>query len=375
MGDGSAFRNAFNAAKEGKLTEHSQAALSDLEMHGSDVSYLEEGQVISTSDYVDEDEEQLADSEQEVESEEETTEATEEGETEQGEVQSGDVDEEEFYIENQGTRRKVKVNYKDKAAIKKTAELAAHLHYGMRKYQMERDEERELRKGYEEKFKEHDAKLHRLNKVWEDHGYDGIIRLLSEGKENLDSLVEQRLAKKQRLESADPAERVSMEYEDKLSTRDRELAELRAQIDAIKNSNEETSKRAQQQQDEAMIYPVFSRYAFTEADGEEESVAVINEMLFRKATEALDKYEEAGVPITKQVVEREFRRLKATISRMVKNTAGKEASKKVSKQKKAAQSAASSFVEAKTSNNIKDRDAIEALKRGDFRGFFKKNRS
>jgi hypothetical protein len=86
---------------------------------------------------------------------------------------------EEIFVDDGKGRRKVQIDYTDKAAIKKYAEMA----YGMRKFQRERDQLTEKVKALEPKAKELEDAWGALERAYEIQGVRGLVNLLV-GKEN-----------------------------------------------------------------------------------------------------------------------------------------------------------------------------------------------
>lgn len=352
-------KEAADAEKSGNLDSYANSNASSVGPDGK--PFLTEDQILTASSYPDDEGEELAIESQEEESisVEDSPQEPEEGVAEQD---VGDGGTEDIFITDHKGRRKITIDYNDRDKIKKAHQLAA----GMRLFQKERDEERQLNNELRNELQLYKT----LDSIWEERGVDGVVEKLS-GK-TLDDIFAERQEKKMRLETADPADRVSMEYEERLSARDEQIRELAEKLSKFEEESKSRLQQSEEMQARSVIDPAFSKYAFSDKDGDERDVNFANEMMWDRASKAFDQYEQQGIPITKAVVEREFRQLRASLNRIVKSTAEKTATKKVAQQKKQAQKAAANFVESKTSSSNLNKNDIEELGRGNFLKVFQR---
>jgi hypothetical protein len=164
------------------------------------------------------------------------TETVSEDSTEQAIVEEVSPDSakdiEEIFVDDGKGRKKVQIDYTDKAAIKKYAEMA----YGMRKFQRERDQLTEKVKTLEPKAKELEDAWSALERAYELQGVKGLVNLLV-GKENAYDEHVNQLLEERNLRETGSAEEIAR-------------FEAKQEAERIRKENERMQKELQRQLDE-----------------------------------------------------------------------------------------------------------------------------
>jgi hypothetical protein len=233
--------------------------------------------------------------------------------------------------DDKGRKRTIEIDYSNKEAIKKAHLEAA----GMRKFQVERDRALQT-------FKQTQAQLEERNKDWNtleqafQQGPQALFDLLAGQKGAFDQHVQKTLQKKAFLENATPEEIEAY--------KEREQAQLdRKELDRIRKENEEFKQSVLKEREEAetkalesRVHPVFSKYRFADRLGDANDEQMFDEMLWNSAMKRLEPYEEQGLDISPELVEREFRAVAQSIRKRINVQAEKKATKVIDDKKREA---------------------------------------
>lgn len=242
-----------------------------------------------------------------------------------------------FVTDNKGRRRKVEIDYSDKARTKKAYEML----YGARKWQAERDQAINELKSFKEqsdsKVKNWDA----ISSAYEEGGVEGLINFI-EGDDNAyASLVEKAIEEKNFLAKASPAEIAALEAQKQKVQRDREIEKLRKEMEEMKSASERNREEAELKSLESQVHPVFDKYRFSGKLGDEATEHRLDRMLWREAMENLEQYGD-DVELTPSLVAREFKKTSLELRKFI----NKETEKKVNKTIKAKKESATEHAQA-----------------------------
>lgn len=195
---------------------------------------------------------------------------------------------EEIFVDDGKGRRKVQIDYTDKAAIKKYAEMA----YGMRKFQRERDQLTEKVKALEPKAQELESAWSALERAYEVQGVRGLVNLLV-GKENayeehINQVLEEQSLRQTgsaeeiaRFEAKQEAERIRKENERMLKDLEKKQEEQRT-----------SQERAQLADLQNKMSSAYSKWAFDGKLGDAELEEQYNTALWELSRQRLKEIPE-----------------------------------------------------------------------------------
>lgn len=275
-------------------------------------------------------------------------------------------DKETITVTDHKGKRQITVDFSDRAKTKKAYELAA----GARKWQAERDQATKEAKEVGEKASKLEQRFNVLEETWKNEGVDGIIKLLSDGKQSLDTVYKERAEREARRLSADPAELAKMDFEEKLAAEQRERAKLQKRIEESEKKIGADKEAAELRNQEAIVHPAFDKFRFEGKLGNEDQELMLDEMMWKRATAKFDEYKEQGIALTPSIVEREFKAMQVALSSMIKQKADTKAAAALEKRKIAATENAQRRVASGMGTSKEEREAHEALATGDMRSFF-----
>lgn len=279
--------------------------------------------------------------------------------------------EEITFTDNKG-RRTVKVDFSDRDKLKKLASLA----YGARKFQVERDQERQERAKEREESQKLKADMTKFESVYEKQGIKGLVMML-EGQEGLDKFLTAERTERERWEEMTPSERNS-------EIRAKEEGQRAAAAEASKADYEkrleELDKRqrdADEKVFESKLHPAFDRYRFNGKLGDAVAEHRLDQAIWDQTMDALQPYEDKGLEITQAMIDKEFRKASQELSKIINVQAQKQTKVAVQKAKNVAQTKAQAkvsqgmhtsskseqFKSDIASGNIKD--ALRAFMSGD----------
>lgn len=265
--------------------------------------------------------------------------------------------------DEQGRRRRLEIDYSDRSKTKKAYELAA----GARKWQAERDQAINENK----QFKERQGSYGLLEKAWAERGEEGVVDLLAGRQGAYQEGLKKRMEREQFLKEASPEEVKALQ--------DREANELsRKELEKLRKENEDFKKQVTEEREatelkamESRVNPVFQKYRFAGRLGNETHEHRLDKMLWNDVLETLQPYEEQGIDITPELIEKEF----ATAARDIRQLIGKQADKKAAraveqKKQEATENVQAAVMSKYTEGGVakETRDMIQA---GNTRGLLK----
>ena len=265
-----------------------------------------------------------------------------------------------------GRKRKIEIDYSNREQIKKMAAAAA----GMRKFQAERDREISSRKELETKLKERESDWGRLEEAFS-KGHEHLIDTLSGRQGAWQEMVNKEIERREFLKNATPDELQTM--------RAQEQADLtRKELDKIRKENEEFRSKVQQEREEAelrsmesRVHPVFEKYRFADRLGSAQDEHLFDEMLWNSSLKRLEQYEERGLDLSPELVEREFKAVATALRNRIGVQAQKKASQVVAQKKQEAIENVQSKVKSSSGSSSDAEKLKQAIQSGDTGSIFK----
>lgn len=221
--------------------------------------------------------------------------------------------------DDQGRRRKLEIDYSDKNKTKKAYELAA----GARKWQAERDQALAQTKQLTERMSSYDL----LEKAWKEKGEEGVVDLLAGRQGHFQELMKKRAERERFLAEASPEEVKQLQEREASEHAKKELEKLRQENEEFKKKVTEEREAAEIRSLEGRIHPAFAKYRFAGRLGNDTHEARLDKMLWNDVLERLEPYEEKGLDISPELIEKEF----AVAARDIRQIFGKQAEKKASR--------------------------------------------
>jgi hypothetical protein len=261
-------------------------------------------------------------------------------------------------LEN-GRKAKILADYEDRSKIRKAYEMAA----GMRKFQAERDQEKQRAKTLNEELSTLKSTWDSLEDAYQNGGVEGVIDLL-EGREGASKeYIAKRLEQERLKESMSPDERARLELEERLELdrkavsqkeriRQKEMEELRAKLE-----------EADEKETRALITPAFERYRFKGKLGDEVAEHHFDQAVWMQALSNLEKLDDSE--ITADVIDREFERVSSAFARAAKQQASKATKQAVETKKRQAKTQAAVSAMKGVNTESKEKDLMSRLWKGD----------
>jgi len=265
-----------------------------------------------------------------------------------------------------GRKRKIEIDYSNREQIKKMAAAAA----GMRKFQAERDREINSRRELESKLKERESDWSRLEEAFS-KGHEHLIDTLSGRQGAWQEMVNKEIERREFLKNASPEELQAMKAQ--------EQADLtRKELDKIRKENEEFKAKVQQEREEAelrsmesRVHPVFEKYRFADRLGSAQDEHLFDEMLWNSSLKRLEQYEEKGMDLSPELIEREFKAVATALRNRIGVQAQKKASQVVAQKKQEAIENVQSKVKSSSANSSDAEKLKKAIESGDTGSIFK----
>lgn len=261
----------------------------------------------------------------------------------------------------------IDVDYSDRKAID-NAFLQAH---GMRKFQLERDQANKQLKALREEHTPLKDNWSRLEKAWQEGGVSALVDLLEGQSGAYKAHIAKEMERAEFLRKATPDQRAALEELDKRTVAERETAKLRQENEEFRKRVESDREAAEMRSLESRIHPSFERHRFAGKLGNTDDEHLFDSALWQLSLKRLEPYEDQGLDITPELVEREFRSVAATLRKRINVQAEKVASKAVEKQKQAATENAQAKAMSGFRGNKLGEEAAEKIRGGDLTGLLK----
>lgn len=268
-------------------------------------------------------------------------------------------------ITDENGKRKVEIDYSNRESIKK----AFQLQHGARKWQAERDKALESKKSVESELGQVKSDWAKLDEAFQ-RGPEHLFDLL-QGPGAFDKLVQKRQERAEFMKHARPEQIQALEAQERAETQAKELDKIRKENEDFKRQVMSEKDKAEEAALESRVHPVFDKYRFAEKLGNTQDEHLFDSMLWNTALQRLEPYEEKGIPITQELVDKEFRTVANALRSRINSQAEKKATKVVEQKKREA----TENVQAKVVSGYKTggsaQEARDLLKKGDLTSVLK----
>lgn len=235
-------------------------------------------------------------------------------------------------ISDEKGRRKIEVDWNNKEELKRQLQLA----HGARKWQAERDQARQEAQQLKSKTEELSSNWNALETAFQKGGVEGVIDLLEGRNGAYQSWLKKQIDRHEFLRDATPEERAALEAREKADKSSRELERIRKENEEFRKQMVQEKEQAELKSLESRVHPVFDKYRFADKLGDANDEHMFDEMLWNSALKRLEPYEEQGLTITPDLIEREFRNVAIAIRKRIGLQAEKKAAKVVEQRKQEA---------------------------------------
>jgi hypothetical protein len=264
-------------------------------------------------------------------------------------------------------KRKIQIDWNDKEKLKKYVQMA----HGARKWQAERDQALSAKTELEGKVKELSGNWETLEGAYQSGGVAALIDLLEGRQGAFDEWEKSRIERYNFLQKATPAQKELFEAKEKEAKRETELARIRKENEDFRNSVLAEKEAASLKALEGTVHPSFDRYRFADKLGDADTETMFDELLWNNALKRLEPYEEKGVPLTADLVDREFKAVATTLRKRINVQAEKKAAKAVEQKKREATENAQAAISAGYKSSNVGQEAMNLAKEGNLGALFK----
>jgi hypothetical protein len=265
-------------------------------------------------------------------------------------------------------RRKVEIDWNNRDELKRQLQLA----YGARKWQAERDQARQEAQQLKSRTDELKSNWDALEGAFQKGGVEGVIDLLEGRQGAYQNWLKKQIDRHEFLRDATPEERAALESREKADKSARELEKIRKENEEFRKQMVQEKEQAELKSLESRVHPVFDKYRFADKLGDSNDEHMFDEMLWNSALKRLEPYEEQGLAITPELIEREFRNVAIAIRKRIGLQAEKKAAKVVEQRKQEA----TENVQAKVrsgykSENVSAKEARDLIEGRNLTGLLK----
>ena len=226
-------------------------------------------------------------------------------------------------------KRKVEVDFSNRDKLKKYVQMA----HGARKWQAERDQARGQIEEVQSRLGELESNWEVMNKVYGEKGVEGLVDLL-EGKQGAyKEQLRREMDKARFLENASPEELESYQQREASEKQARELERMKQEYEEFRQQMTQKEEQAELASLESRVHPAFDKYRFADKLGNADDEHMFDEMLWNSTLKRLEPYEEKGMTISPELVEKEFKTVASAIRRRIGMQAEKKASKVIEQKK------------------------------------------
>lgn len=264
-------------------------------------------------------------------------------------------------------KRKVEIDFNNKDQLKKFVQMA----HGARKWQSERDQALTRSKEVEGQLSSLKSNWDTLEKAYQDGGVAGLVDLLEGRQGAFNEWEKSRMERNAFLQKANPTERELFELKEREAVRNREADRIRKESEEFKTKIQQERETAELRSLEGTVHPVFDRYRFADKLGDADTEAMFDEMLWNAALKRLEPYEEQKVPLTADLVEKEFKTVATALRKRINTQAEKKAARVVEQKKQEATENVQAAVSSGYRNSSVQKEASDMLRNGNLTGLLK----
>lgn len=250
---------------------------------------------------------------------------------------------ETIWVDDGKGRKQIKIDYKDKATIKKYAEMA----YGMRKFQSERDQLRKWKT-------ENETKLNELSEAWSaieeahrNEGVKGLVNLLVGEKDAYDKHVNKILEEARFRESATPEELARYEASQEAERIRRENEQIRKELLKEREEQTKAKEQAELRSLQERLNPAYAKWNFEGKLGDADLEEQYNTALWQLSINKLKSLPETE-ELTQAVINKTFQEVASRFNKAVTTQAKKKVAQTVQKKKDAASTKAAALARTGT---------------------------
>ena len=265
-----------------------------------------------------------------------------------------------------GKRRKIEVDYTDRAAIKKAIEMQ----HGARKWQADRDKAIAAEKTTREKYESDRRVLDALETAFSERGELGVIDLIAGKAGASQEFIQRQVDRARYLESATPEEVEKLTLKEQNEQFAKELAKIRAEGQSREERVVKERESAELASLESRVNPSFEKYRFDGKLGDADDEAMFDEMLWGQALKRLEPYEEKGLEITSELVEQAFRDTATRLRKRIGATVDKKTAQVIEGRKQAATENVQHTVSSGYKKGGARKEAEDLIGKGDFKSLF-----
>lgn len=238
----------------------------------------------------------------------------------------------------------IEVDYSNKEAVDK-AFLLAH---GARKWQAQKDAAEKKVAQLNTENQTNQARLQQLQSEWsqveqafQQDGVAGLVNLLGGGGA-YEKFLTSEIEKQNFLKKASPEQLEMYQAREDAEKQKRRIAQMEEENAKFRASIESDRDATEKSKLQADINPSFFRHNFSGKLGDPVAEEHFNEALWQKATLNLTKLETSGVPLTQEIIDKEFRKVASHFRKPLGVQATKTVKKMVDTKKQEATEAAQS---------------------------------
>lgn len=266
-----------------------------------------------------------------------------------------------------GRRRKVEIDYSDRKSIRKAHEMM----HGARKWQAERDSAKSELSKVNADVAELKSNWNTLEKAFQERGEEGVIDLLAGRPGAYKQHIAKQLEKAKFLENASPEELEVFQAREASSLQSKELERIRKENEEFRQKMASEKEAAELSAIESRVHPVFEKYRFADKLGDANDEHLFDEMLWTSAMKRLEPYEDQGLQITPELIDREFRSVAMALRKRIGVQAEKKAAKVIEQKKQEATENVQSSVRAGYKSSSTANEARDLINNGNITSLLK----
>lgn len=264
-------------------------------------------------------------------------------------------------------KRKIEVDFGDKESLKKHIQMA----YGARKWQAERDNALKTSKETESRLSELQSNWNQLEQIYQQGGIEQLVDVLEGRQGSYKARIKQEIDRAEFMKRASPDEIENLKAREDQVKQGRELERIRKENEEFKKQVVQEREQAELRSIESRVNPIFEKYRFAEKLGNPDNEQMFDEMLWNSALKRLEPYEQQGLDISQELVDREFRNVSNALRKSINMQAEKRASSAVEQKKQEA----TENVQAKVKSGYKTggtaKEAADLIRSGNLTGLLK----
>lgn len=270
-------------------------------------------------------------------------------------------------ITDEKGKRRVEIDWNNKDQLRKYVQMA----HGARKWQAERDQALSSTKQLQSQLSEIRGNWDTLEGVHQKQGIEGVIDLLQGQPGAYKAWVQKAVERQEFLRKASPEEVEALEARESSVKHQRELEQIRKENDKFRKEMAEEREATELRSLESKVHPAFDKYRFAEKLGDSNDEHMFDEMLWNSALKRLQPYEEKGLDISPELIEREFRAVSSALRKRIGLQAEKKASKVVEQKKQEATENVQAKVVSGYKTGGKSQEARDLIQNGNLTGLLK----